>query len=1520
MARRKRKLNKPVVILLTGIGLLVIVLVVTTLWGMGFVDRIFPKDPARLAREAERLLQQKKYREAIRKFDKAVDAARADRPAYLLKAGRARMEYFYNDPSLGQAQRRGLFFKAHAIFKDAVRLKPDMLEAHRELAELERILAASRGAWDSYIQTLDDILRLAPDDHEAMFDRAVAKGRAAEANPDYFEPAVADFKAAIKLVGKAKADPKDAKAVKALAAARERYWVALALFYSRHNRKVEAEKAFKDGMAANPGSAALRITCAEFFQMLNRYPEALGLLREAIKAEPNKAAGYLALAAYHRRQAWRLRRRAGEEKDKARREALLEKVRAEQGKVIEALTKAAEVEPGNCESFLQLAAIRRLQGKLAEAEAALLRGLAAQKESAGQDVSTGGEVRRLSRHRAALLALNHQLCDVLFDRIRAGAKKDDVLPRIQAALEQMRSTMPESPYVAKIEGRLALLEGQRVKAERLLRKAYEGFGARFDLVTAQLLINLYSQLNQLGEAENILNRYLRRYPDNPRALLALARLNMEYREYGKALRIVTTALKKSPEDEQVQRLKVLLEVLTGEADRLSEDIKALDPREAAALMLRAQQLWGDGRHAAAVKLTADIIKRRPGFLPAVSQLIQWYQQDGQRKLALDMYKVAQKIYKDRQDVLARLAADLARSPQEKLKLQLQAAAHETDPLKRALYKAAVYRQHGMTEQFVKELKAAEAIKPDDPLVIELLFSHALGKSDWAGAQKYAERAAKADVDRVGGRMYRARLARAQKKYQEAIRLTLEALRLRPTFSQAHAFLGRCYLSVGRFDRAREEFRIAHEQNPSNVQALLGLVAVSEAEGRPAEYARWVQLAYKFRPEDPVVRERYLRLRESREKLNDVIRKREQWRRTEPGNVTNLARLGPLYERVGRWDDAESVYRDLQRLTKGSLLAIRLLTDLLRRTDRDAEARTLLAENARTNKDKVGAYLLWADYMERAEEYDQARGLYAKAVEADPKDPRGYIAAARFEARRRNWAKAADLQRRCLQQAANVDPRAELELIGYLIEAGQFDEVGRRIAALLAKNPEDKEVLTLQGLAFFRRGDFTKAKRTLDRVLSLAPGYARALVVRAQVHLANGDRTLAVADLEAARQAEVSPVVTRRLVEIYESMGDFANAHAVLQSLLVDRPGDAGALRALVELCARHGKWREMENALTEARKYYPRELYYIIQAVQMWRRTGRSAQAVAVLRKVKKVLPQSAEIGVLLAETLLDLGRVDEALKEAGALREHHDLGPSAMAICGRAFLMKKDRARAEKEFRAAVRQAKTGKRLSFVVDQLRAAYHPKVEEVTARLKAWVKLRPKDWQLPKLLADLLILQEDYEGAREQLARALERAEERVERFGILRQLAVVYYQLKDFENARKYYAKALEMTPDDEVALNNLAWMLAFDLEKVQEALPYAKRAVELAPYNAHALDTYGVVLTQLGKLEEALEVLNRSVDINPMPANRLHLGEAYEKAGRTSDALRQYRQGWRQVKGNSRDPYFRPLREALKRLGESTS
>ena len=175
----------------------------------------------------------------------------------------------------------------------------------------------------------------------------------------------------------------------------------------------------------------------------------------------------------------------------------------------------------------------------------------------------------------------------------------------------------------------------------------------------------------------------------------------------------------------------------------------------------------------------------------------------------------------------------------------------------------------------------------------------------------------------------------------------------------------------------------------------------------------------------------------------------------------------------------------------------------------------------------------------------------------------------------------------------------------------------------------------------------------------------------------------------------------------------------------------------------------------------------------------------------------------------------------------------------------------------------------------------------------------------------------YQEAVEKVTEALKQDMPDRGRFMVARQLGLAYYEMGDYQKSLVSYRKALALSPKDQISLNNLAWLLATNLNQVDEAMKYAKRAWELEPYNPHSLDTYGVVLMAKGRYKEALEVLNRSADIKKLAANLLHLGQAYEKLGQKDMALREYRRGWKIAGNNPKDRDYKALYEALKRLGE---
>jgi tetratricopeptide (TPR) repeat protein len=105
---------------------------------------------------------------------------------------------------------------------------------------------------------------------------------------------------------------------------------------------------------------------------------------------------------------------------------------------------------------------------------------------------------------------------------------------------------------------------------------------------------------------------------------------------------------------------------------------------------------------------------------------------------------------------------------------------------------------------------------------------------------------------------------------------------------------------------------------------------------------------------------------------------------------------------------------------------------------------------------------------------------------------------------------------------------------------------------------------------------------------------------------------------------------------------------------------------------------------------------------------------------------------------------------------------------------------------------------------------------------------------------------------------------------------------KHFSEAEEQFQKVLASDPANASALNYLGYMLADQNLKLEEALGYIKRAVELDPTNGAYLDSLGWAYFRLGKFELAEDsLLKASQKINTDPTVHDHLGDLYQKTGR---------------------------------------
>ena len=105
---------------------------------------------------------------------------------------------------------------------------------------------------------------------------------------------------------------------------------------------------------------------------------------------------------------------------------------------------------------------------------------------------------------------------------------------------------------------------------------------------------------------------------------------------------------------------------------------------------------------------------------------------------------------------------------------------------------------------------------------------------------------------------------------------------------------------------------------------------------------------------------------------------------------------------------------------------------------------------------------------------------------------------------------------------------------------------------------------------------------------------------------------------------------------------------------------------------------------------------------------------------------------------------------------------------------------------------------------------------------------------------------------------------------------------KRYAEAEEQFKKVLASDPEHASALNYLGYMLADQNKKLDEALGYIKKAVDLDPANGAYLDSLGWAYFRLGKYELAEEnLLKASQKINTDPTVHDHLGDLYQKTGR---------------------------------------
>lgn len=125
--------------------------------------------------------------------------------------------------------------------------------------------------------------------------------------------------------------------------------------------------------------------------------------------------------------------------------------------------------------------------------------------------------------------------------------------------------------------------------------------------------------------------------------------------------------------------------------------------------------------------------------------------------------------------------------------------------------------------------------------------------------------------------------------------------------------------------------------------------------------------------------------------------------------------------------------------------------------------------------------------------------------------------------------------------------------------------------------------------------------------------------------------------------------------------------------------------------------------------------------------------------------------------------------------------------------------------------------------------------------------------------------------------------------GALNNLGVLYFRKGMHEEAIAQFKEALKIDPKFDLARENLQYLFAETRMEDPDVAKW-KTEVEKNPVNVEATIHLGVSYKNMGRIEEASEVLERAVKLDPENfMAKLHLGSVFKAGGLFTEALEQY-------------------------------
>jgi len=496
-----------------------------------------------------------------------------------------------------------------------------------------------------------------------------------------------------------------------------------------------------------------------------------------------------------------------------------------------------------------------------------------------------------------------------------------------------------------------------------------------------------------------------------------------------------------------------------------------------------------------------------------------------------------------------------------------------------------------------------------------------------------------------------------------------------------------------------------------------------------------------------------------------------------------------------------------------------------------------------------------------------------------------------------------------------DADAQVRLSVLLAQTGDQSAAQAQADAAVAADPSSVSGRLQQVDLAIRQHD---AKRAAELAAALVKDYPRS----GPAHAAYAAAYAAVGDVESARRQleqgwKVDPAFTEsafKLARLATTERKFDEARRYYEAILVQEPSNSAATLLLAQLDWAEGHADLALKRLQDALRQDPTATDIRLSLANGYLKADRLEDARRVMQGVPpgvaddpRVLLAQGQLALISKEPYAAVRLLEGLVQRAPESAEAHYLLAAALAAANNpseagsslatAFKLDPANDKALPAVQAVLAAMPTFSAKQQLIADLQAA-NPDQPRGAYFEALMLQETAKPDQSLAILSDLHEQHPDdrlyYNTLLTQQARAEEKAAAIATASGWLarhrddarasRQLAELYVMQGDRVRAVDTYKALVATSPEDVVALNNLADLLRED--QPAEALEYAKRAHAAAPANPAIRDTLGMALLATGDLAGALENLEAAYkDAAGNPQVELHYAQALIAAGKRDQA-----------------------------------